>query len=106
MAGVSGLGNVAYGVGEYKDVGDVFVYRLNQDITDESPATVQTGINAWGATGGGDKPEAQLYALDQVANTVNWLNAIPPVSSSGSGMLQATILPDPPQLPRRKLPLL
>ena len=33
MTSTAGLGDVAYGVGEYKDVGDVFVYRLNQDIT-------------------------------------------------------------------------
>ena len=71
MAGTSGLGDVAYGVGEYKDVGDPFVYRLNQDITTDT-AAVQTGINAWVASGGGDWPEAQLYALYQVANTVAW----------------------------------
>ena len=46
MTGISGLGDVAYGVGEYKDVGDAFVYRLNQDITTDT-AAVQTGINAW-----------------------------------------------------------
>ena len=71
MAGTSGLGDVAYGVGEYKDVGDAFVYRLNQDITTDT-AAVQTGINAWVASGGGDWEEAQLYALYQVANTVSW----------------------------------
>jgi hypothetical protein len=71
MSGVSGLGDVAYGVGEYKDVGDLFVYRLNQDITTDTTA-VQTGINAWVADGGGDWEEAQIYALYQVANTSSW----------------------------------
>ena len=71
MAGVSGLGDVAFGVGEYKDVGDSFVYRLNQDITTDT-AAVQTGINAWEAFGGGDWEEGQLYALYQVANTAAW----------------------------------
>ena len=71
IAGTSGLGDVAYGVGEYRDVGDPFVYRLNQDITTDT-AAVQTGINAWVASGGGDWPEAELYALYQVANTISW----------------------------------
>ena len=72
MAGTAGLGDVAYGVGEYKDVGDdPFVYRLNQDITTDT-AAVQTGIDAWVASGGGDWEEGQLYALYQVANTVSW----------------------------------
>lgn len=71
LANTSGLGNVQYGVGEYKDVGDVFVYRLNQDITGNA-AAVTAGINAWGASGGGDFPEANLFALKQVADTTTW----------------------------------
>jgi len=71
MASTSGLGDVAYGVGEYKDVGDPYVYRLNQDITKDT-AAVQAGIDAWVATGGGDYQEAQLYGLYQVANTTSW----------------------------------
>ena len=62
LAATSGLGDVAYGVGEYRDVGDAFVYRTNTAITDNTVA-VQTGINAWFASGGGDLPEANLYAL-------------------------------------------
>ena len=71
LSGISGLGDVAFGVGEYRDVGDAFVYRLNQDITTDT-AAVQTGINAWVASGGGDWAEGQLYALYQVANTAAW----------------------------------
>jgi murein DD-endopeptidase MepM/ murein hydrolase activator NlpD len=71
ISSISGLGDVAFGVGEYRDVGDAFVYRLNQDITMDTDA-VQTGINTWVADGGGSWPEAQLYALYQVANTAAW----------------------------------
>jgi len=71
MTSLSGLGNVQFGVGEYKDVGDTFVYRLNQNITSSIPAA-QTGINAWGASGGGDEPEGQMFALQEAANTTAW----------------------------------
>jgi hypothetical protein len=71
MSSAAGLGDVAFGVGEYKDVGDSFVYRLNQDITTNT-VNVQTGINAWFADGGGDTPEANLYGLDQVATGASW----------------------------------
>jgi hypothetical protein len=69
-------GNVAFGVGEYKDrttAGDAFDYRLNQTITTNT-ALVQAGINAWSAGGGGDTPEQNLYALSQVATsaTTGW----------------------------------
>jgi hypothetical protein len=64
--------NVAYGVGEYKDVGDVFVYRENLDPPSMDEPTVQAAVNAWSADGGGDGPEAQLYALEQVANGTQW----------------------------------
>src|SRR3954453_7516101 len=51
-----------FGAAEYKDEGDVFVYRLNQAIT-ATTADVTTGINQWVAGGGGDIPEGQLNAL-------------------------------------------
>ena len=98
MAGTSGLGDVAYGVGEYKDVGDAFVYRRNQDITTDT-AAVQTGINAWGASGGGDTQRLNYMDL------IRWPTPlpgemVPPVSSSGLGMPQAMI--PPRELPRPK----
>jgi hypothetical protein len=71
IAGTAGLGDVAYGVGEYKDVGDAFVYRQNQAITKDT-AAIQTGLNAWVAEGGGDYEEGQLFALERVANTAAW----------------------------------
>jgi len=55
-----------FGVGEYRDVGDAFVYRLNQAIT-PSTAAAGAAIAGWAAAGGGDVPEAQLFALEQVA---------------------------------------
>ena len=75
LSSASGLGDVAFGVGEYKDVGDTFVYRTNTNISASGAANVtaaQAGINLWGASGGGDTPEANLYALQQVASTTAW----------------------------------
>lgn len=70
LTGTSLLGDVAWGVGEYKDQpstsGDPYAYRLNQAVT-TSTAAVTTGIGLWGASGGGDLPEANLYALNSVA---------------------------------------
>jgi len=71
LSTTAALGNVQFGVGEYKDVGDTFVYRTNQGLTSNT-ALVTTGINAWGASGGGDTPEANLFGLEQVANTTAW----------------------------------
>jgi hypothetical protein len=64
-------GDIAFGVGQFKDVGDVFAYNLDQDIT-TSIATAQAAIDTWSASGGGDFPEQALYALSEVANTTSW----------------------------------
>jgi len=70
MTGLAGLGDVAFGVGEYKDQpatsGDPYAYRRNTAVT-STIATAQAGINLWGASGGGDTPEADLFGLTQVA---------------------------------------
>jgi hypothetical protein len=71
LAATSGLGDVAYGVGEYRDEGDAFVYRLNEDITTDTTA-VDAAIGGWVAGGGGDWEEAQLFALEEVATTTSW----------------------------------
>jgi hypothetical protein len=71
LSDTSTLGDVAYGVGEYRDVGDEFVYRLNQDITKDTSLLV-TAINSWSAGGGGDTPEANFYALQQMSDTSAW----------------------------------
>ena len=103
MSGTAGLGDVAYGVGEYKDEGDIFTYRLNQNITTNT-TDVQTGINAWAASGGGD------YRRLSYMPCIRWPpplplagGLVPPVSLSGSGMLPATT-PRLRELPRPKPP--
>jgi len=68
------LGDVSFGVGEYRDIYDSFTYRLNTDITNDLDA-VQSGINQWNASGGDDWPEANLYALEQVAKETSWRDA-------------------------------
>lgn len=71
ITNTSGLGNVHYGVGEYKDFGDVFVFRENTDLTNV-PATITAGVNALGASGGGDTPEANLFGLTQMSSQTSW----------------------------------
>jgi hypothetical protein len=75
LSTASGLGDVAFGVGEYKDQpstsGDPFAYRLDTDIT-KNTANVTAGINLWSASGGGDLPEANLFGLEQAATTTSW----------------------------------
>jgi len=73
LSSTAGLGDVQFAVGEYKDFGfgDPYAYRLNTALTG-TLATAQAGINLWAASGGADTPEAQLYALQQVADTTTW----------------------------------
>jgi hypothetical protein len=52
---------------EYRDVGDSFVFALNQAIT-ANTAAVAGAIGTWDADEGGDIPEAQLNALTQLSN--------------------------------------
>jgi PEP-CTERM motif len=64
--------DAAFGVGRY--LGDPIeagetptsAYQLQQAIT-TSTALTQTAINGWFASGGGDGPEANFYALHQIA---------------------------------------
>ncbi len=71
VSSLSGVAsNIAFGVGQYKDAGDVFAYNLDQDFT-TSAAAAQTAINSWVASGGGDTPEANLYGLTE-ATTAGW----------------------------------
>ncbi len=71
LTSASSLGDVAFGVGEYKDSYDAYAYRLNQDITKDL-GLVQDGIDLWTAGGGDDWPEAQLFALKEVAEGTSW----------------------------------
>jgi hypothetical protein len=70
--------NVVFGVGEYKDDNsDSFGFRYNL-TTDGLPTftssrePVVTAINEWGASGGGDLPEDNLFGLREVASTAPW----------------------------------
>jgi hypothetical protein len=69
LAGIAG--DVAFGVGEYKDVSDGLPYAERLDLTTNT-ADVQTAINGLSASGGGDTPEANLSGLTGVANNTSW----------------------------------
>lgn len=67
VTNLSGLGNIAFGAGEYKDIGDGLPlnsgsYRIDQTIN-TNPALTQAAINTWSASGGGDTPEQALSSL-------------------------------------------
>jgi hypothetical protein len=71
MLAALGLSGLQFGVGSYVDFQDAGdppsgVFRNLQPVT-ASTSAVQTAIGTWTASGGGDGPEAQLYALDQLA---------------------------------------
>lgn len=71
LTNLSSYGSVEFGVSEYKDRTDSFTTRTNTAMTDDH-AAVQAGINQWGASGGGDGPEANLIALKEQAEAGDW----------------------------------
>jgi hypothetical protein len=71
LSSFSSLGNVQFGVGEYKDTFDSFTYRTNTGLTGNA-ADVTAGIDLWSASGGGDTPEANLIGLQRVAQETAW----------------------------------
>lgn len=75
---VANLTNLKVGISAYKDTGDVYVYKNFQSIATLTPAAFSAGIaGSWSASGGGDWPEAQLFALREAANqaATGWRNA-------------------------------
>lgn len=77
LTALNGLGaDLAFGVGNYKDFlsGDPYAFQHQLSPTNVV-ASVTTAINAWFAIGGGDAPEADLFALDSLA--------VPPGGSIG-----------------------
>ncbi|WP_412750075.1 vWA domain-containing protein [Krasilnikovia sp. M28-CT-15] len=64
-----------YGAGSYKDFvnGDTGYYN-DAPIpgSDDNGAAAQAAINAWTASGGGDAPEANLFALHKLATEANF----------------------------------
>ena len=69
--------NMAFGAGNYKDFlsGDAFCFQHQQSLV-VNPAGPLAAINAWSAPSGsgGDLPEGQFFALDQIATspTIGW----------------------------------
>ena len=78
LANAAVLGDLAFAVGHYEDFpvapygveGDV-AYELTQNITTNT-AAVEAAINGLDLGNGNDTPEAQLYALCQLASTTAW----------------------------------
>ncbi len=68
LTSLNGLGvDMAFGVGNYRDFPrDIFAFQHQQDLTTVM-GDVSNAINAWVTGGGGDAPEGQLFALDQLA---------------------------------------
>lgn len=69
LASLGGLGvDIAFGVGNYKDFasGDPYAFQ-HQLAPATTPAAAAAAIGAWSASGGGDGPEGQLFALDSLA---------------------------------------
>ena len=71
ISSLASLGDVQFGVGEYKDTTDSFTYRTNTALT-ANTAAVTSGINLWSASGGGDFPEGNLVGLERVADETAW----------------------------------
>ena len=77
LGSTTGFGDIRWGVGEYRDVDksnpSAWVYRTNQALT-SNMASVQAGINQWSPSDGKDLPEANLFALQQVATAaeIGW----------------------------------
>jgi hypothetical protein len=71
ISGVPAGNDIFYGVGNYKDFNpsDPFAFQHQLNPTDPvaNLAAIQAAINTWSAGGGVDAPEAQLFALDQLA---------------------------------------
>jgi hypothetical protein len=104
FSGLTALSGLQFGVGEYRDfdnAGDTSLAFQNLQPITANTAAVTSAINTWSASGGGDLPEAQFYALDQVAGSsaigwrpgvkhiVVWLGDAPghdPICAAASGL--------------------
>src|SRR6266852_1351632 len=69
LAALSGLPvDIAFGVGNYKDLASRDPYGFQHQVSlTNLVTTVATAISTWSANGGGDLPEAGLFALDSLA---------------------------------------
>ena len=55
-----------FAAAEYRDVGDSPLFAVNIGLT-PNQGDVNTAIGTWSAGGGGDTPECQLFALEELA---------------------------------------
>ena len=81
FASLAAMSGLQFGVGEYRDfenAGDTSLAFQNLQSITSSSAAVSTAISSWSATGGGDAPEAQFYALDQIAGSaaIGWRSGV------------------------------
>lgn len=66
---LAGGNDVAFGAGDYKDfVYDTYAFNNAVPVTDDGGVAAGEAAALWVAAGGGDGPEAQLYALHRLAN--------------------------------------
>jgi plastocyanin len=63
-AGTSGT--PFFAAAQYRDIGDTPLFNVDQGLTSNIPA-VDAAIQTWSAGGGGDTPECQLNALNELA---------------------------------------
>lgn len=56
---------------QYRDAGEAPEFQVDQVVT-STIADVQTAINTWAASGGGDTPEGQLHALTTLVGTAGY----------------------------------
>jgi hypothetical protein len=71
--------NMAFGAGNYKDFPippEPYCFQ-NQQAINTNKALTLTAINAWSASGGGDGPEGQFFALNEIATkpAIGWRTA-------------------------------
>ncbi|KAG1678756.1 hypothetical protein FOA52_012795 [Chlamydomonas sp. UWO 241] len=65
---LTSIPNLQVGIGAYRDTSDAYMYKRFQPIQYMNAGTFSTNVgSAWSASGGGDWPEANLFALQQVA---------------------------------------
>lgn len=68
--------NLAFGAGNYKDfnASDPYCFQNDVSISPANNAAVTAAVNTWVASGGGDGPEGQLFALTKVTDlaTIGW----------------------------------
>lgn len=69
LAGI--VPDIQFGVGNYHDFTDPNHFK-NQLPINASQVAASAAINSWVAGGGGDQPEAALYALHEVASVAGW----------------------------------